>query len=124
MNTITETAPLVAERQTLRKKLGTCRFLPHKHKTETNKESVLVVNNAGASISQASLMRTDRRAGDSSFFFFFFHNRTKVSGPQRRQMRLFPSSISSWTLSLEVAISACAEKTAQMKVSTVPPMAV
>lgn len=48
----------------------------------------------------------------------------KVGGSQRRQMRLFPSSISSWTLSLEVAISAWAEKTAQMKVSTVPPMAV
>ncbi|MGH0189765.1 UNVERIFIED_CONTAM: hypothetical protein FKN15_038405 [Acipenser sinensis] len=41
-----------------------------------------------------------------------------------RQMRLLPSSISSCTLSLDVAISACAESTAQMKVSTVPPMAV
>lgn len=44
--------------------------------------------------------------------------------PQRRQMRLLPSSISSCTLSLEVAISAWAEKTAQMKVRTVPPSAV
>ncbi|TNN56963.1 hypothetical protein EYF80_032773 [Liparis tanakae] len=47
-----------------------------------------------------------------------------IWGPQRRQMRLFPSSISSCTLSLDVAISACAEKTAHRKVSTVPPMAV
>ncbi|KAG7259321.1 hypothetical protein CRUP_000800 [Coryphaenoides rupestris] len=40
------------------------------------------------------------------------------------EMRLLPSSISSCTLSLDVAISACAENTAHRKVSTVPPMAV
>lgn len=42
---------------------------------------------------------------------------------QSKQIRLFPSSISSWTLSLEVAISACADKTAHRKVASVPPIA-
>lgn len=40
-----------------------------------------------------------------------------------RQIRLFPSTISSWILSLEVAISACADRTEQRKVASVPPMA-
>lgn len=84
------------------------------------RESVLVVNNMGDFRLIDSWDPEWRRGGWDLTFLFF-----SPPGPsQSRQIRLLPSSISSCTLSEDVAISAWAENTAQMKVSTVPPMAV